>query len=82
MESAEDVGLKEMLNERIFLGLRRSGIDLVRLRRDCGYDLKSQQEDAVRWLLEEQMAILEGDTLRLTSRGYLLCDEVCGRLLP
>ena len=82
VESAEDVGLKEMLNERIFLGLRRSGIDLVRLRRDCGYDLKSQQEDAVRWLLEEQMAILEGDTLRLTSRGYLLCDEVCGRLLP
>jgi len=82
LESAEDVGLKEMLNERIFLGLRSSGIDLVRLRRDCGYDLKSQQEDAVRWLLEEQMAILEGDTLRLTSRGYLLCDEVCGRLLP
>lgn len=82
VESAEDVGLKEMLNERIFLGLRSSGIDLARLRRDCGYDLKSQQEDAVRWLLEEQMAILEGGTLRLTSRGYLLCDDVCGRLLP
>lgn len=81
-ESEEQVGPKEMLNERIFLGLRSSGIDLARLRRDFGYDLQAQQGGTVQWLLEEQMVLLNRDTLRLTTKGFLLCDEICGRLLP
>lgn len=80
VESEEQIDTRTMLNERIFLGLRSSGVDLAKLRRDFGYDLKFQQEDAVRWLLEEQMTILDGDILRLTSKGYLLCDDICSKL--
>ena len=82
VESEEQVGNCTMINERILLGLRNSGVDLARLRQDFGYELTAQQEDTVRWLLDEKMAILEGNILRLTSKGYLLCDEICIRLLP
>ena len=76
------VGLKEMLNERIFLGLRSSGVDLARLRRNFDYDLWALQKSTVQRLLEEQMALLDRGTLRLTAKGFVLCDEICGRLLP
>jgi len=82
VESEEQVGPTEMVSERIFLGLRSSGLDLARLRLDFGYDLEARQGEKVRWLLEEKRAVLEGDILHLTSKGYLLCDEICSRLLP
>jgi oxygen-independent coproporphyrinogen-3 oxidase len=81
VESEEQVGPKEMLNERIFLGLRSSGVDRMRLQQDFGYNLALRQEDTVRWLLDEKMAVLESGILRLTSKGYSLCDEICSRLL-
>jgi oxygen-independent coproporphyrinogen-3 oxidase len=82
VESEEWVGPKEMLNERIFLGLRSGGVDLAGVRRDFHYELATLQGDAVQWLLDEKMAVLEGRILQLTSKGFLLCDEICGRLLP
>jgi oxygen-independent coproporphyrinogen III oxidase len=78
--SEEHVGLAEMLIERIFLSLRSGGLDLARLKLDFGYDLQLHQGTSVQWLLEEKMAFLEGGVLRLTSKGYPLCDEICGRL--
>ncbi len=82
VESEEQIGICTMLNERIFLGLRTSGVDLARLRRDFGYDLEALQRSTVQRLVEEQMALLDRGTLRLTSKGFVLCDEICGRLLP
>ncbi len=81
IQSEEHLGLRELVSERIFLGLRSSGIDLVRLESDFGSDLAACQGDTVRWLLQAEMAVLEGDTLRLTPKGYLLCDEIGRRLL-
>lgn len=81
VESEEQVGPKEMLNERIFLGLRSGGVDRMRLQQDFGYNLALRQEDTVRWLLDEKMAVLESGILRLTSKGFLLCDEICSQLL-
>jgi coproporphyrinogen III oxidase-like Fe-S oxidoreductase len=70
-----------MLNEWIFLGLRSGGLDLARLRADLGYGLTARQECEVRWMLDEKMAVLESGNLRLTSKGFLLCDEICSQLL-
>lgn len=80
VESEEQVGTRELVNERIFLGLRSSGLDLARLRGDFGCDLASFRGDKVQRLLDEKMAILERGILRLTSKGYLLCDEICSQL--
>ena len=80
-ESEEHVGPHELVDERIFLGLRSSGLNLARLRRDFGYDLMAHRGDVVRALIDERLAFLEGEVLRLTPRGYLVCDEICQRLL-
>jgi oxygen-independent coproporphyrinogen-3 oxidase len=81
VKSEEQIGPKQMLNERIFLGLRSGGLDLARLRADLGYDLTARQECEVQLLLDEKMAVLESGILCLTSKGFLLCDEICSQLL-
>lgn len=80
--SGEVVGPREMLRERILLGLRSGGLDLPGLRADFGYDLEARQGDTLGWLLDEKLAIREKGLLRLTSKGYLLSDAICRRLLP
>jgi oxygen-independent coproporphyrinogen-3 oxidase len=78
----EHLGIREMLQERVLLGLRSSGLGMASLIADFDYDLEARQAEKIRWLLEEKMALLEGGILRLTPKGYLLCDEICHRLFP
>jgi oxygen-independent coproporphyrinogen-3 oxidase len=77
----ETLGERDLINERIFLGLRSDGLDLDLLREEFGYSLSAGQEDTVRGLVQEGRAELDGPRLRLTSRGYMICDEICARLL-
>ncbi len=79
--SEEHLGIREMLRERLFLGLRGSGLGMASLVADFDYDLEARRAEKIRWLLEEKMALLEGGILRLTPKGYLLCDEICSRLI-
>jgi len=81
VETEDDVGLREMLDERIFLGLRSGGLDLKGLSVDFGYDFESRRGDLMRWMDEEKLASLEQGLLRLTPKGFLLCDEIASRLL-
>jgi len=77
----ETLGERDLINERIFLGLRSDGLDLELLREELGYSLSAGQMDTVRWLVQEGRAVLDGRRLHLTPRGYMICDEICARLL-
>jgi len=77
----ETLSERDLINERIFLGLRSDGLDLDTLHEELGYSLSGRQEDTVRGLLQEGHAVLDGPRLRLTLRGYVICDEICARLL-
>jgi oxygen-independent coproporphyrinogen-3 oxidase len=79
--SKERLGLPEMISERIFLSLRSSGLDLERLCTELGYDLERQQGAMLQWLVKEELAQRTGPLLSLTPRGYVVCDEICRRLL-
>jgi oxygen-independent coproporphyrinogen III oxidase len=81
VESEEDVGPREMLDERIFLSLRTGGLNVRKLSLDFGYDFASQRGNLMRWMIQEELALLEQEVLRLTPRGFMLCDEICSRLL-
>lgn len=81
-ESGEEVGPRELLGERIFLGLRTGGLDLERLRVDFGYDFESRRGELMRWMIHENLARVEQEVLHLTPQGFLLCDEICSKLLP
>jgi oxygen-independent coproporphyrinogen-3 oxidase len=80
LASEEDLGPREFAQERILLGLRSGGLDLGRLAADLGYDLPHRQDSVIRWVVEEGFAVREGHALRLTPKGYVLCDEISSRL--
>jgi oxygen-independent coproporphyrinogen-3 oxidase len=81
ISKTETLSERDLINERIFLGLRSDGLDLDVVHEDLGYSLSPRQEDTVRGLVQEGHAVLEGRRLRLTLRGYVICDEICARLL-
>jgi len=76
----ESVGPSELVHERILLGLRSSGLDLGRLHAELGYDLEAHQGELLRDVVADGLAVLHGRVLRLTSKGYMLCDEICTKL--
>lgn len=71
----------DLINERIFLGLRSDGVRIRSLERDFRFVFHRRQQELVRELTGEGLAILESGILRLTARGYVLCDEIGERLL-
>jgi len=77
--AAEHVGAQEFAHERILLGLRSDGLDLGRVSADSGYGPNVWQTDLIRAMVEEGLAVREGRLLRLTRKGYVLCDEICAR---
>jgi oxygen-independent coproporphyrinogen-3 oxidase len=77
----ETLSKRDLINERIFLGLRSDGLDLDTLHEDLGYSLSGRQEDTVRGLVQAGHVMVDGRRLRLTPRGYVICDEICTRLL-
>ena len=76
----ERVGVRDLLHERILLGLRSDGLDLAHLRADFGDGLDVAQGTLMRWMIEQQLAVHEAGFLRLTPRGFVVCDEICARL--
>jgi oxygen-independent coproporphyrinogen-3 oxidase len=81
VDSEEHLSARDLVNERIFLGLRADGLDLRRLKSDYGLDLRACRQSELGGLLEEGLGVMTEGTLRLTAKGYLLCDEIARRLL-
>jgi oxygen-independent coproporphyrinogen-3 oxidase len=76
----ERLGREQLMTEAVFLGLRSDGIDLERFERDFGRRLTDEHRPFVDDLLSEGLATLERGVLRLTAKGYVVCDEVCAKL--
>jgi len=81
LTSEEVLSERSLINERIFMGLRADGIDLERLERDfrCGFERRHRE--VIQLLLGEKMMVHEHGRLRLTPKGYLVCDEIAAELL-
>ena len=75
---------EQLVTERIFLGLRSDGLNLKKLYTDFGRQLPAlrNHQSIIPALVENGSATNENDILRLTASGYLICDEICERLLP
>jgi oxygen-independent coproporphyrinogen III oxidase len=76
----EHLTTAQLVEEEIFLGLRSEGIDIAGFRRRYGRDLMTEHRSKVGNLIESEMAIVQDGKLRLTSKGYLVCDEICASL--
>jgi len=70
----EELTAAEAANERIFLGLRSGGVPLSAVE-------GAERRALAGALAREGSAVLEEGKLRLTDRGYLLCDEIATRMM-
>jgi oxygen-independent coproporphyrinogen III oxidase len=82
MVTQEFVKAKELMNERVFLGLRSDGLDLTKFEKEFGVVLSDRHGSTIQQLVKEKYAEFEDQRLRLTPKGFLLCDEISERLLP
>jgi len=70
----EELTAAEAANEALFLGLRRGALAL-------GAIAGTERLALAHALAREGSAVIDGETLRLTDRGYLLCDEIAARMM-
>jgi oxygen-independent coproporphyrinogen III oxidase len=76
----EDLGRKDLINERIFLGLRSDGIDTGRFEADFGVPFPASSMETLEELSRLGKVIRDGPRHRLTAEGYLICDEIAARI--
>ncbi len=68
---------RQHLEEVVFLGLRlNAGLDLWRCRRKFGFDLRDRFGRELGQLAQGGLIEIEGDRLKLTSKGRLFSNEV------
>ncbi len=79
--AGEALGTDALLTERVFLGLRSDGVDLDLLEQSFGPGFERSSAGLIAGLVGEGLVVQEGRKLRLTQRGFPLCDEIALRLL-
>jgi oxygen-independent coproporphyrinogen-3 oxidase len=79
--SEEMLDRRQLANERVFLGLRSDGIDIPLLEEEFQVGFAHRNREEIRSLLAEDLAVWRGNRLCLTSKGYLVCDEIARRLM-
>jgi oxygen-independent coproporphyrinogen III oxidase len=78
---SESLTMTQLFDEAVMLGLRGEGLDLAALRSLYGVDLSARKSSAIGQFISEELLVSEGRKLRLTDKGFLLCDEICELLL-
>ena len=63
------------------LGLRSGGVDLRRVPGATNPEARSSRPMTIESLIESDLAVLDDHALRLTDKGFLICDEITERLL-
>jgi oxygen-independent coproporphyrinogen-3 oxidase len=72
---------RQLLEETIMLELRTGELNFSHLRQKFSVDLWRQAGPLIRSMVDSNLMLQDEDYLRLTMKGYLLCDEITERLL-
>ena len=67
----------KLMEETIFLGLRSEGIDIEQFRQRFAHDLLKENSSIIDELIQQGRVRVDNGRLRLTAKGYLVCDEIC-----
>jgi oxygen-independent coproporphyrinogen-3 oxidase len=70
----------ELFNEAVFLGIRSDGVDLGRLQDRFGIAL-DPTVGKLKEYIGMGLIVSNGGRISLTSKGYVLCDEICSELM-
>lgn len=71
---------KQQVEEYVLLALRSSGLDLEELNTKFGGDWLIDNGKIILCLIEEDYLLKDNSFIKLTSKGYAVCDEILARL--
>lgn len=80
-EYSEKLSSEERLTERVYLSLRYLGLKFEDFAAEFGVDLLAILCNEIEVLVASDFATFENKTLKLTPKGYYICDEITLRLL-
>ncbi|MEW5974872.1 MAG: radical SAM family heme chaperone HemW [Acidobacteriota bacterium] len=82
VESCLELSVAQRVEETLFLGLRLSrGVNLRSFRSRFGFDLRDRLSGVIGSLQHGALIQLEDDWLRLTTKGFLVSNEVLTELM-
>ena len=77
----EIINGKQQLDEYIMLALRSAGLDTSDLKEKFGNDWIKEKYDYFIELKNQNLLNIDDHFIRLTNKGYALCDEILANLL-
>ncbi|RCK72854.1 MAG: hypothetical protein IGBAC_0346 [Ignavibacteriae bacterium] len=77
---SEELTETQIINEMLFLGLRNGGIDFKKMNKMFNKDFIKPNIEEINKLVEDNFATFEQNILRLTTKGYLITDEIVSKL--
>lgn len=78
---SETLTIKELFNEAVMLGLRSGELTLREIELKYKIDLAALWNSVLKEMTANGYLTIEKDVIRLTDRGFLLCDSITERLL-
>ncbi len=72
---------KQLIEEYTMLALRSNGLDVNQFVKRFGENWLDQRKKVIENYLHNDFFIRENSSIRLTSKGYLLCDEIIANLI-
>jgi coproporphyrinogen III oxidase-like Fe-S oxidoreductase len=76
----EELTTEQLIEEEVLLGLRSEGVDAAGFPRKFGRDLMAEHRPKIDALISNGMAVVKDGKIRLTAKGYLVCDEISASL--
>ncbi|ALX48132.1 radical SAM family heme chaperone HemW [Lentibacillus amyloliquefaciens] len=80
--NTEEIGLKEMIEEEMFLGLRKmDGVNVKHFTDKYGFSFEKLYEDEISYLVKKGWLKENGNNIQLTNQGILFGNEVFEQFL-
>ncbi|TFJ94066.1 radical SAM family heme chaperone HemW [Lentibacillus salicampi] len=80
--NTEEIGMKEMIEEEMFLGLRKmEGVSKHQFLEKFGFSYERLYQDVISYLSDKGWLMTDGDQLRLTDQGVLFGNDVFEQFL-
>jgi oxygen-independent coproporphyrinogen-3 oxidase len=79
--NSERITKNQMHDEYIMLSLRSSGLDLIDYNKRFNNDWINKNNDYFNLLKKENLITIENNWIKLTSKGYAVCDEILKNIL-
>ena len=77
----EEISKEQKFDEYVMLALRSSGIKIAELKFFFGDKWLKEKNDYIKILADENYLTFDSEKVKLTKRGYAVCDEILAKIL-